>query len=555
MLPLKPFVQQTITPSGEEQTSVYLNWLEIQINQPIQWLVKSHQRYYESPALIKTLLKEPKNNFSLIYPLFLADKAYGIFAEPGPAFVKTDLKYTGIIAATVGILLTGVLTNVVVTLTHRRTQLEQQIQLRTAELKKMAERLRLALEAANQGIFDFDLLTNQATVSPEYALILDYNPEKFQETFSSLIERTHEDDREKIMAMYEAYLNGKISQHNLEFRQKTATGNWKWIMSVGKIVQWDAQHQPIRLLGTHTDITGHKQSEAKIKHLAYYDPLTSLANRRLFLEHLESALSVARSKGEYGAILFIDLDQFKTLNDARGHDAGDHLLIEVAKRLKQSVRKSDTVARLGGDEFVVLLPQLHHEPTTAAHLSREVAEKVRQKLSTPFVFQHEEFIISASIGITIFPKANETVSDLLKEADTAMYQVKEKGRNGVCFFDTTMLVQVESRFTLEKELRRALERQEFRLYLQPQVDINERIVGAEVLLRWQHPSLGLVPPCAFIPLAEDTGLIISIGEWVLQQACFFWQIFRQKIPISTYRLTLAHVSYLKQSLSLISNKL
>lgn len=244
-----------------------------------------------------------------------------------------------------------------------------------------------------------------------------------------------------------------------------------------------------------------------------------MPNRRLLLDRAENALALAQRSKHFGAIVLIDLDGFKTLNDARGHDSGDRLLQMVAKRLADSLRDSDTVARLGGDEFIVLLPELAHDRELAARLGLGVGEKIRQALATPFTLEAEQVQISGSIGITLFPKLNEKVSDLFKEADTAMYQAKKAGRDKVCLFESQMQLEVESRFALEADLRSALEQKQFQVYLQPQVDSHGVWIGAEALLRWNHPGRGFIPPNIFIPIAEEIGLIGGIGDFVLEQVC------------------------------------
>jgi len=273
------------------------------------------------------------------------------------------------------------------------------------------------------------------------------------------------------------------------------------------------------------DITERKQTEQQIQNLAFFDPLTNLPNRRLLIDRLETLMAQTKRNQLHGALLFLDLDHFKVLNDTHGHQLGDKLLIEVANRIKNCLRVGDTVARFGGDEFVILLTDLDQHAVKAAQQASHVAEKIRQSLNQPYFLPTDlkgtqvEHYSSASIGITIFCDHEKPIDDLLKWTDMAMYQAKASGRNEVRLFDPEMQTQLDARALLEQDLRKAIELQQLELYYQPQVDKNRRILGAEALLRWHHPEHGLVSPSHFIPLAEETGLILNLGEWVLETAC------------------------------------
>nr|WP_233590008.1 EAL domain-containing protein [Acidovorax sp. FJL06] len=305
----------------------------------------------------------------------------------------------------------------------------------------------------------------------------------------------------------------------------------------------DGKLKPVEISGifvdggrliTMQDLSQHKAAEEEINTLAYYDPLTRLPNRRLLMDRLQQALATSARHHRSGALLMLDLDNFKTLNETRGHERGDTLLLQVAHRLRSCVHEDDTVARQGGDEFVVVLEDLGSSPEEAAARGEEMGQRILAALREPYLLDGDTHHSSLSMGITVFSGMHETADDLLKRADLALYQAKDAGRDTLRFYDPGMQAAVSARAALELDMRAGLAQGQFELYYQPQID-QGRIIGAEALLRWRHPRDGFVSPAQFIPLAEETGLILPLGEWVLKTACqclASWALQPELAPLS-----------------------
>jgi diguanylate cyclase (GGDEF)-like protein/PAS domain S-box-containing protein len=321
----------------------------------------------------------------------------------------------------------------------------------------------------------------------------------------------YREDDSKVMDSGKARLN-------FEEPQNAPDGRKIWLRT-SKVPLRNEQHEVIGVLGMYDDITDRKEAESQIHQLAFFDTLTGLPNRRLMHDRLQQALAASTRNKRYGALCMLDLDDFKVINDTKGHATGDEMLQEVARRLVAGVPDGDTVARLGGDEFIVIMEGLSEKAAEAATQAENLAEKLRARLHEPFELSGRSARVSTSIGIVTFLDHKTGLDDLLKYSDTAMYQAKAAGRDTIRFYDPALQAELESRLKLGEELMHAVENDELRLHLQRQVDSTGRVIGAEALVRWQHPAQGLVPPNRFIPLAEDSGLIIPIGNWVLECAC------------------------------------
>jgi len=383
--------------------------------------------------------------------------------------------------------------------------------------KRTEQYLRVAETAfeSQEGIIITDASNFIVRVNRAFTRLTGYAPDDVIGRTPAIL-KSGRHDKAFYRAMWDALNTSHFWQGEVWDRRKNGEIYPKWLTITavagpgGEITNY---------VGAFTDLSEHKEAEEAIHRLAFYDPLTDLPNRRLLRDRMQLALNASARSKHYCAVMLVDLDNFKTINDTRGHEIGDRLLIDVAERLKACVRQGDTVARLGGDEFVIMLDDLSTQEGLAASQTESIGEKIMESINQRYIISGHEIYTSPSIGICLFVGHDTSVEEIIKRADTAMYQAKNSGRNAMRFFDPKMQAMLENRMRLESDLRHALEKQQFRLHYQLQIDHTGHVFGAEALLRWEHPQQGMISPTEFIPIAEENGMILPIGEWVLQTAC------------------------------------
>ena len=397
-------------------------------------------------------------------------------------------------------------------------ELKQQyddLNLRDNELKRSEERYRLAVEGVNDGIWDWDGKDGKLFMSKRSRLIMGFDMNCENTTIEEWFGIILKEDLDRFAKNFNKYITEPQKKHfQFEYRINPADGSIKWIRTRGMGI-WDETGIPVRMAGSNTDITDQKLSDDRIHQLAYYDSMTGLPNRALLMDRFIIAVANAQRKGRMVAVYFLDLDNFKSINDTIGHSFGDQLLLRVGEQLKLKMRKSDTIARLGGDEFIMLQANVR-DMDEVYHLAARMLEIFKQ----PWVLDEHEFYVTASIGISVYPNDGPDFQELMKNADAAMYRAKETGKNNFQIYTHELNLRIMERMEIENHLRKAIERNEFILYYQPQIELaTGRVTGVEALIRWSNPVLGWVLPDAFIYIAEEIGMINAIGEWVLRSAC------------------------------------
>ncbi|MBZ4667805.1 MAG: diguanylate cyclase/phosphodiesterase with sensor(s) [Defluviitaleaceae bacterium] len=399
-------------------------------------------------------------------------------------------------------------------------KLDQELRKQVEELEKhrnalaiSEQRLELAIEGSENGIWDWDLEKNIFYISPKWKTYLGYEVDEIDDTHEAWRDLLHPDDKNKGISKFYAYIQSPKGSYEHVNRVRCKDGSYKWILTRAKAIKSE-DGKVIRVAGSLIDITKVKRLEEKMQKLAYHDQLTKLPNRFLFEERIKTVLNESKAAKRKFALLYMDIDNFKNVNDTLGHSSGDLLIRYIASILRYQIKEPNFVARLGGDEFAIILCDIQNK--------QDIVNKVQgllKSLRRPWILENQEFYISVSIGIAIYPEHGDDLSLLLKNADIAMYFVKNNLKDNYCFYSLELQNKSIEQIKMINYIRHAIDNNEFYLLYQPIIDLkNGNLIGAEVLIRWDHPKLGIISPMKFIPLAEETGLIYDIEKWVLKTA-------------------------------------
>ncbi|MBT1446164.1 EAL domain-containing protein [Shewanella sp. JM162201] len=400
-------------------------------------------------------------------------------------------------------------------------QNESRLQRSQKQLRDAEQRWLFAVEGSQTGIWDWQLASDELFLSDRWKLMLGFAPGEIGTEYGAWERLLHPDDKAQVLEKLQSYLNGKSDVYESRHRMRHRQGHYIWVLDRGMVVEWQPDGRPARLIGSQRDVSEDVRNQQAIAHQANHDALTNLANRRAVMDALfefQQASSAAMART--GALLLIDLDNFKLINDALGHHHGDRLLIQVAARLSGFFTDNALVARLGGDEFAIMVLDLAKDSATAAHQAQQLGSELRQLLARTFNLADQQINVSASVGICLFDNQHPLeASQLLKRADMAMYAAKDSGRNGCALYTDELEGKATENLWLQNELRHAIERNQLSLVFQPIYNQAGELVCCEALCRWYHPERGPISPARFIPAAEDCGLVVSIGHWVLLEVC------------------------------------
>ncbi len=401
------------------------------------------------------------------------------------------------------------------------------------------ERYQLAVEGANDGIWEWDIEKDRFFISPKVSEILGIEDQDIENALEPWLERVHPQEWEQVKERMAKYLESQSGIYEDTYRIRNSEGDYIWILSHGKAI-WNHVGKPIRVAGSYTNVTEQMQNQEKLHQLAFYDQLTGLPNRSMLIERIEQEIQKDTYQEQKIGFLYLDIDDFKQINDTIGHDFGDEFICKIARFLEDEVNENAMVARLGGDEFGIAFFRLQDKREVET-----VAQRLLERIKQPWILQNNEFYVGVSIGITYYPEFGVNASALLQNSDIAMFVVKENGKDGYRIYDPKMHQRTWNYIKMNSQLRTAIENNEFSLYYQPQVDLKtHKVIGVEALIRWNHPQNGFIPPMKFIPFAEETGQIYAIGEWVVNTACakrLYWEqhglgTMKMSINISSKRL-------------------
>lgn len=398
-------------------------------------------------------------------------------------------------------------------------EMSHKMQVNFQQLRESEQRWHYALSGARDGVWDWNIETGKVFFSPRWKEMLGYGEDEIGTDIEELEYRIHPEELEAAFGALNYHLQGKTPFYEHIHQLRCKDGSYCWVLDRGKVIEWSENGQPSRIIATHTDITEYREAQETVAFQAFHDEITQLPNRRKLLETMSLELQRAKQSKQFGGLLFVDLDKFKQVNDIHGHGAGDLLLKMVGNRLKQTIASIDFIARLSGDEFAIILPQLSSRRDKAAEKAMNFAQEVSQRIASPFVLQGQRINLTCTTGISLFPEDGLLPTELLRQADIAMFHGKDDGREAIHFFSDEMENKVQRNHSLQQMLRLALEQDEMKMFLQPKVDNKGNMVGCEALLRWHQPQRGWISPEEFVPAAEDSGLILELGQWVLEQSC------------------------------------